>query len=179
MSDHLGEFIEPLSLAEKGRTLTGRLPLSRLDRLCQSLYNGKGEVNISLHFDKDEVGQPNVTGQIETTLQLKCQRCMQAMELPLSVDVHLGLVRTQRQAESLPENYDPLLISDEPITAADIVEDELILALPLVALHEMKDCPAADWVAGDDEQDEPAPQRENPFAVLAELKKEVTKESND
>ncbi len=170
MSDHLGEFIEPLSLAEKGRTLTGQLPLSRLDRLCQSLHDGKGEVDVRLHFDKDEVGQPNVTGRLETLLQLKCQRCMQAMALPLGVDLHIGLVRTQKQAESLPDNFDPLLISDEPITAADIVEDELILALPLVALHEMEDCPAAHLAAGQAEQNEPAPQRRNPFAVLAELK---------
>ncbi len=173
MSDHLGELIEPLSLAEKGRTLVGRLPLLGLDRLCQSLQNGKGEVDVSLHFDRDEVGQPRVTGRLAVTLQLQCQRCMQAMDLPLSVDVHLGIVRTQKQAESLPDNYDPLLIPDEPMTAADIVEDELILALPLVALHEMKDCPAADTLAGQDEQDdEVVPRRENPFAVLAELKKQ-------
>lgn len=172
MSDHLGEVIEPLSLAEKGRTLTGQLPLSRLDRLCQSLQNGKGGVDVSLHFDKDEVGQPRVMGRLAAVLQLQCQRCMQAMDMSVSVDVHLGIVRTQKQAESLPDNYDPLLISDEPMTAADIVEDELILALPLVALHEMKDCPAADARVGQNEQDEVAPQRENPFAVLAELKKE-------
>ena len=172
MSDHLGEFIEPLSLAEKGRTLSGRVAVSRLDRLCQSLHGGKGEVEVRLHFDKDEGGQPNVTGHLSTTLQLECQRCMQAMELPVSVDVQLGIVRTQQQAESLPDNYDPLLVSDEQITATDIVEDELILALPLVALHEMDECPAADRVLAQDEQDEPIPQRENPFAVLADLKKQ-------
>ncbi len=168
MSDHLDELIEPLFLAEKGRTLTGRLPLSRLDRLCQSLQDGKGVVDISLDFDRDEVGQPRVMGRLTAILQLQCQRCMQTMGLPVSVDVHLGIVRTQRQAESLPDNYDPLLVSDEPMTAADIVEDELILALPLVALHEMADCPAAGAPAG---QDEVVAQRENPFAVLAELKK--------
>ena len=175
MSDHLGEIIEPFSLAEKGRTLSGQLPLLGMDRLCQSLQNGKGVVDASLHFDKDEVGQPRVIGRLAAVLQLQCQRCMQAMDMPVSVDVHLGIVRTQKQAESLPDNYDPLLVSEQPITAADIVEDELILALPLVALHEMKDCPAAEALAGQDEQDEQGevvPQRENPFAVLAELKKE-------
>ncbi len=172
MSDHLGELIEPLSLAEKGRALTGRLPLSCMDRLCQSLQNGKGGVDVSLNFDKDEVGQPRVMGRLTATLQLQCQRCMQTMGLPVSVDIHLGIVRTQKQAESLPDNYDPLLVSDEPMTAADIVEDELILALPLVALHEIKDCPAVNAQAGRDEQDEVAARRENPFAVLAELKKE-------
>lgn len=173
MSDHLGEFIEPHSLAGKGRTLSGQLPVSSLDRLCQSLHDGKGVVDVLLHFDKDEVGQPNIAGQLAATLQLKCQRCMQAMALDVSVNVHLGLVRTQKQAESLPDNYDPLLITDEQITAANIVEDELILALPLVALHELKDCSAAATVeAGQDAQDEVVPQRKNPFAVLAELKKE-------
>lgn len=173
MSDHLGEFIEPHSLAGKGRTLRGQLPVSSLERLCQSLHDEKGVVDVLLHFDKDVVGQPNVAGRLATTLQLKCQRCMQAMTFDVSVDVHLGLVRTQKQTESLPDNYDPLMITDEPITAAKIVEDELILALPLVALHELKDCPAAATVTVEqDAQDEVAPQRENPFAVLAELKKE-------
>ncbi|HHH47489.1 MAG TPA: metal-binding protein [Gammaproteobacteria bacterium] len=172
MSDHLGETIEPLSLAEKGRTLSGQLPLRGLDRLCQSLQDEKGVVDVSLHFDKDEVGQPRVMGRLAAVLQLQCQRCMQVMEMPVSVDVRLGIVRTQKQAESLPGNYDPLLVSEQPMTAADIVEDELILALPLVALHEMKSCPAAEALAERDEQDEVVPQRKNPFAVLAELKKE-------
>jgi uncharacterized protein len=96
---------------------------------------------------------------------------MQAMTLPLTLEVNLGIVTSKEAAEALPENYDPLLVTAEPMKAADIVEDELILALPIVAMHEVKDCPSGEEFQR--MEDEPAqPERENPFAILAELKKD-------
>jgi len=175
MSDHLFEHIEPLVLAAKGRTLSGSLPLSRLNRLDQLLIEAKGAAEVSLHFTRDEAGQPCVVGHATATLQLECQRCMQAMAWPVRVDFRLGIVTSPGAAEQLPDEYDPLLVTGEGISVADIVEDELILALPIVAMHETHECPAQEMLLGLKAEAAAVTEKENPFAVLAQLKKD----SND
>lgn len=168
MSDRLEELIDPLSLATKGRSIEGRIPLAKLARLAPSLLSTEGEAEASLRFGIDEGRMPNVSGHVRATLILQCQRCMQGMQYKVDSRIRLGIVTSRKAAESLPEYYDPLLVSGAEIKAADIVEDELILALPIVAMHEMTECPAGGKFQP---QGEAEPKRENPFAVLAELKK--------
>jgi uncharacterized protein len=168
MSDRLEELIAPLSLAAKGRSIEGRIALAKLARLTPSLRSTEGEAEASLHFGIDEGGMPNVSGRVSATLILQCQRCMQNMAYEVDARIRLGIVTSRKAAENLPDYYDPLLVSGEEIKVADIVEDELILALPIVAMHEKTECPVADKFQG---QVEAEPKRENPFAVLAELKK--------
>jgi uncharacterized protein len=176
MSDPLVEIIEPLSLAARGRTLEGRIPLAALSRLVPLLQGAEGDAVYRLHFEMDEGGVPRVNGQVEATLLLQCQRCMEAMPFPVSSRVRLGIVRDRQAAEQLPANLEPLLVSEEGITVAAIVEDELILALPVVAMHELEVCPQGEAFRtnpGDDQGQGSADseKRENPFAVLAQLKK--------
>lgn len=168
-------IIEPFELATQRRTLEGRLSVSALPRLIQSLSTDAVEaldryqVDYVLNFGVDDGGVPGVTGTVKTVLPLECQRCMEEMEFPVSLKIQLALVKSRQAAQQLPENYDPLLvIPDEEISVESIIEDELILALPQVAMHEMKDCPKGEAFLH--KEDEAAPKRENPFAVLAQLK---------
>lgn len=168
-------IIEPFELATQRRTLEGRLPVSSLPRLIQSLSTSDAEVlghyqvDYVLHFGVDEGGVPGITGTVQAVLPLECQRCMEQMEFPVSLELKLALVKTRQAAQQLPENYDPLLVlHDEEISVESIIEDELILALPQVAMHEVKDCPKGEAFLNI--EDGAAPQRKNPFAVLAQLK---------
>jgi len=167
--------IEPFELATQRRTLEGRLPVSSLPRLIQSLSTddveiiGRYQVDYVLNFGVDEGGVPGVTGTVQTALPLICQRCMEEMEFPVSLNLKLALVKSRQAAQQLSESYDPLLVApDEEISVESIVEDELILALPQVAMHEIKDCPKGEAFLNT--EDGTAPQRENPFAMLAQLK---------
>jgi uncharacterized protein len=176
MSDPLVEIIEPFSLATQGRTLEGRIPLAALQRLAPLLRSTEGEVAYTLHFEVDQGGVPRVKGHVEATLMLQCQRCMMDMPFVVSNPVQLGIVRTRQAAEQLPANLEPLLVDAEGVTVGSIVEDELILALPVVAMHELEACPEGEAIRhkpGADQEDASAEseQRENPFAVLAQLKK--------
>lgn len=167
-------IIEPFDLATQRRTLEGRLAVSDFPRLIQSLGTndaellGKCHVDYVLNFGVDDGGTPSVTGAIETAVPLECQRCMEAMDFPISLNIKLALVKSREAAQQLPENYDPLLVlPDAEISVESIVEDELILALPQVAMHEINDCPNGESFLN---KDGTAPQRENPFAVLEQLK---------
>jgi uncharacterized protein len=76
--------------------------------------------------------------------------------------VRLGIVRSLDEADLLPESFEPLLLEEEIIPLADIVQEELLLAIPAIPQHPQ--CGRAPQ-----EGVKPKNQRENPFAVLADL----------
>lgn len=182
-SDRLPDFIDPVRLAEQQRELRGQIPLSRMHRLASSLAGAEGLVDVGLRFGIDALGVRFMTGRIHAELVVTCQRCMEAMAGPVEAEISLGLVRSDSEAERLPENYEPLLVGAEPMPLSAIIEDELILALPIVSMHAPEQCPAstrpecaADDVpaeGADPEADQAADRaadRANPFAVLRALK---------
>ncbi len=172
MLDRLPKFIDPLLLADKNASLEGKLPLSSLDRVRELLANDDGDVNVTLHFGK-EGKLATIEGHISVVLAVKCQRCLEAVEWPLSSEIKLGIVRTFEQASNLPESFEPLLVSDEDkIPLKDIVEDEILLLLPDIPKHS-ENCAIAI-----PSNDKPAPSQKadrsstnNPFSILADLKK--------
>jgi uncharacterized protein len=160
--------------------LEGRLKLAQLKRVLPLVRSDAGDVDYTLNFDIDEGGIPCIKGEVRATLTLQCQRCMEDMDYPVKTKVRLGIVASREAAERLPDKYEPLLVSADEISVASIVEDELILALPIVAMHELKDCPqgeafVAQTASGAGEEDTSAARRESPFAVLAQLKEDGTK----
>ena len=166
MLRRLPEFIEPLRWAGLGRSVKGRLPLARLRRLAESLQSTGGEVLVELEFGIDEQGRPSILGTVSARVEVLCQRCLSAMVLPLDLDVRLYLTASESEVADASEGFDTLMVGDEPMRLADIVEDELILGLPLVAMHSPDVCAVTTQYgvrAGE--------QVAKPFAVLAELKK--------
>lgn len=167
----LPDLIDPMHLAESGRVLHGRMALSKLTRLAGSLHDVNGELVLELTGAKQGKVR-SLHGRIETTLRLMCQRCLEPMDQALDVSFTLALVNSEAQAEQLPGDIDPLLVTGTTLALAELVEDELILALPLVALHP-SDSPCGARAMLEQAaaaETGPAETRKNPFAVLAQLK---------
>jgi uncharacterized protein len=167
MIEHLPDRLDLYAMAEAGRELRGRIELASLERVLPLLSSTEGMLQVSLELGKSHDGTRYVSGSIGGVLTLQCQRCLESMEYPLDVNFQLGLVHSQEEMSKLPDRFEPLLISQEPTSIADLVSDEVLLTLPIVPVHtDMKQCHelAADYNAPD------AGQRENPFAVLAQLK---------
>jgi len=161
-----------LNFAQKakiGFELRGKWPIKQLKRLNELLMSEQGELTVELKFDR--AGPiPFILGHITTDLQLKCQRCMQAV--PHNVDIHfkLGMVQNEAQMKKLPDEYEPYLIEEENNHLPDMLEDELLLALPLVAMHEF-DCSDYLQAQTSEQQNkvEESEEKENPFSVLKDL----------
>ena len=173
--ERLPVHIDPLRMAETGRLLEGGYSLEEMDRLHDSLLDSSGKVAVSLEFGVDAEGIRYMKGRLQTELTLQCQRCMQAMQQPVDTAFALGLVRGNEAAEQLPSHYEPLLVEEENLFLRDIIEDELLLALPLVAMHEPSQCidvnaQVESAQRDDDEDDTGESKKENPFAALAGLK---------
>jgi len=169
MSGRLPEYIDPFRLADAGQALRGSLALARFKRLTPFLNSGEGEVAVELRFGVDEGGQRYLRGHISAELELVCQRCLGPMAQAIETDMRLGLVESAAEGDQLPGAYEPLVVEEPPISVADVIEDELILALPLVAMHPREECPASDRVSEGPSEDS-GTDTENPFAVLANMK---------
>jgi len=168
MTDHLPERLDLPASAEAGRSLRGSIELARLERVVPLLSSTDGELRVQLELGKDADGTLYLKGSICGAVELQCQRCLEPMSLPLELKFRLGIVTSHEAALRLHDRYEPLVAGSEPALVADIVSDEVLLAMPLVPAH------ADAGACGDFLQDYRAPvqqQRENPFAALAELKR--------
>ena len=173
LSNALPEFVDPMRLAETRQTLKGQVVVAAMPRLMAALAmppSVQSEVDVDLAFSVDGQGVRRVLGSLHAELDAICQRCLQPMTLPLHVDIALGIVRALDEAEQLPDEYEPLVLASvtEGQSLAAIIEDELLLALPVAPLHEEGQCPvrsgALDKVVA---EDLPPEGRKRPFAVLA------------
>ncbi len=165
MTSRLPETIEPFKLAERRLTLSGTINVSRLQRLLLSLASPEGDVGLLLDFYRDEVGRPVLRGNLTAELTVCCQRCLQNMPISINADVHFALQTVRQSEKAIPEDMEVLVIEDSSMSLNDFVEDEIILALPLVAMHELDECSVKLDEEGPVKEEKP-----NPFAVLADLK---------
>ena len=171
MLDRLPHLIDPIAFADKQRTLQGQIPLIKLSRLADMLLNDNGQVEIDLSFSK-EGHLAVVRGNIRTNLALECRACSEVLNLPLDVKVNLAIVKSLEQAERLSGEYEPLMLEDEKIPLHELVEDELLLALPDFPRHE-QECQPYEHSTGaikDKTDNNQQSQSNNPFSVLAKLK---------
>ena len=168
MSQHLPDHLDPWRFTDLGKRISGSYLLASLTRLRECLADPEGEVRFNLEFFHDERHRACVRGVIEATLALQCQRCLEIMAWPVHADVSLTFVESIDEAERLPETLDPILVENGQIILRDLIEDELLLALPQVAMHPIGGCKSRveEQPLVDD-----ASVHANPFAVLAELKR--------
>ncbi|HET7923235.1 MAG TPA: YceD family protein, partial [Gammaproteobacteria bacterium] len=171
MSSGPPEFLDLAHVTRQPLELAGRIRVGSMPRLRAVLADDDGEVAFRLRA-RHEAGRTVVQGQADAELMLACQRCLQPMRQALSTEFRLAWVRNEAEAAALEAgSCEPLLAPDGRVRVSTLLEDELLLALPIVALHETQSC-RADVVAGGVEQ-AAMPQAEtepNPFAMLQQLK---------
>lgn len=153
------------------RGYDGRVPLASLQRLAGLLVEPEGDATFSLEFDRDSLGVAYVGLTVEAGLPLLCQRTLERFVLPVRIDQRMGLIRSEAEESALPPGYEPLLVDESgELRTLDLVEDELILAVPVVPVMPGTEAVEQEWGSGPATPDE-APERPNPFAALASLKK--------
>ncbi|MEO7432260.1 MAG: YceD family protein [Dokdonella sp.] len=167
MSSSLPDRVEIARQVQARRIYDGELPLASMRRLCGSLASTEGVARYNVEFGKDRFGISFIALRVEAELPLTCQRTLDIFEYPVSIDQRLGVIAAESEESGLPEGYEPLLAPEGDLSIAEVIEDELILALPVVPL---KPGEPLEWndPLSDDEVEEPKP---NPFAVLGQLKK--------
>ncbi len=166
----LPQVIEPRKFAQKRVDLEGFLEVSALSRL-----HGEGNDVVSayakLAFDRDDQGRPSVTGSISATVSRCCQRCLNAVEEKVNCTVHWVLVWDDLQAKQLTD-AEPWIVTEEAADVYEAIEEEVLLGLPVVALHSEQCVPESAMQSSPDVSEEEGGS-DNPFAQLAVLKQRV------
>lgn len=166
------------AFAEAGAGLDGELPLAALQRLAESLLPGDGGGLVVWRARGEQrpvkAGAPEVWLHLEAQARapLECQRCLQPVVEPLAVDRWFRFADGEDEAERLDEASDDhdVLAASRAFDLVGLLEDELILSLPLVPRHAACPQPLAPPGSGPGAAEDPGAAAPNPFAVLSALK---------
>ena len=180
MSAGLPETLDAWRMLAAQRSFEGVIPLASMPRLCEALEQPDGECSYALEFERGVLDVPYVEVRAQAKLPLVCQRSLKRFLLPVSVVQRLALVRRDGLEAELPEGYEAVLPdADGTIRPLDLIEDELILALPVVPMDPSGDpvdltwSPAIASLDGVKFEEEP---HGSPFAVLADLKRHIQRD---
>ena len=164
--------IDPYKAAKQGQSLKFSLPLAKMERWCESVLE-PGSGNAELEFNWGDQRRLLVTGRIEVNTSLRCERCLGPMPWGTQIEVRGAVVWSDEQAARLPAELDPWMGEEERLDLNLLVEDELLLALPIMSVHDPKACGGASRFAT--EAVEEIVEKRKPLADLGSL---INKGSN-
>lgn len=175
--DFSPDHLDVKAFAQAGATLTGSDPLSRYPRLAaeaqgpseglQVHWTAEGEV----HTESGGASHFWLHLTVDAALPLTCQRCLHLDAMPLQVERSFRFVADEATAEALDdEAEEDLLALSRDFDLRGLIEDELLMDMPLVPRHDV--CPEDVPMQSSDEDFEQANgEKPNPFAVLQGLRK--------
>jgi uncharacterized protein len=154
----------------------GSIEVQKLERVAACTADGQGKVRAKLTFSIDRAGRRRIKGSAQSPLMLTCQRCLQPVAVELQEEIELVLVDDEESAQLLDKEFEPWVSEDHRIILADLLDEQLLLGMPIVVYHQHGPCSEkVNHQTG--EQDAEAQTQEltrqnNPFAVLADFKVE-------
>ena len=145
-------LIDGFEFAAAGASQQGGWPVGEFPRLRGLLHDESGAVEYELRGSIDVHGRHRLALQLTGTLRLTCRRCLEAVDVPVREQTVLWLARSQAEIDSQPlaAEGDDRVVASREMAVRDMVEDELLLALPYAPRHE--DCPAQTGVAPEGRQ---------------------------
>ena len=158
-------LIDSLKFAREGGRLQGEVAVAKLSRLEDVVSEPSGNVRYVLGGRLNAHGKPVLDIEVEVTLALSCQRCLGRIDFMLRRESQLLLVES---GQSLPEVGDEeaemeSIAAEDVNDVTDIVEQEVLLGLPIAPVHSEGMCEPAGWASREE--------RISPFADLGKLKK--------
>ncbi len=157
--------------AMRGIALSGVLKPQDLQRFRSLLADDEGMVASEIVFSRDQERRYLMQVAIQADVMVTCQRCLEPVQEHLSSESTLAIVWTDEEGTHVPKYLEPLVVDEGPYSLWEVVEDELMLAMPAFSYHSKDDCKMKIEAYCDPVQDEnPGQDKPNPFNVLAQLK---------
>ena len=173
----LMESLNFVRQVELNRTIEGIYPIAKLARLNETLLSKDGHITARLEFG-NSVGFASLKGHVSAKLLVECQRCLEPVETELSGSFKFALVNSEEDFELLPDEFEPYLVEGDEQSIVELIEDELLLCLPMVTIHD-EDC--SDYMKKQNAKVKAEMQaekeKENPFAALQALKDDLANQT--
>jgi uncharacterized protein len=171
LTEPLPSTLDVRKAAVRGVSVSGTLRPLDLQRFRPLLAADEGAIEAELSFSRDEENRYVIRVAAEADVSVTCQRCLEPMAEHLTSENTLAVVWTDEQAAHLPRHLDPLIVAQDACSLWELVEDELILAMPPFSYHDTEEC--KERIAGFSDpvpEEDAAEDKPNPFNVLAQLK---------
>jgi uncharacterized protein len=133
------------TLGKRQVAIAGELPLRKLTRLAELLHNPDGDaggsVEASLRFEQRADGWLGLALDYDTTVELTCQRCLEPFRERVSGRVNMVIAESEPPPSEAPEGFELVELDGGRLLPAQLIEDELIISIPLVPKHaRVEDC---------------------------------------
>lgn len=171
-TDRLPARFDPFSLSEQRARLEGTLALNAMSRLREVLgISQDGTAEVVLRFAALQAAMVLVEGEVSTTVRTRCQRCLADLAIPIAGAIQVALVRSDAEAAKVQDEFEPWVLGDDMVDTREFIEDELLLSLPAIPVHEDRsECDPTLLELWRAKRAEPARETNTPFAVLKDLK---------
>jgi len=171
------DHLDTTAFAKANAVIEGQDPLSAFERLAQEAQAPVEGMSVSWYAEGEHVPETAGPGHLwlhveaDAQVPMICQRCLGVAHIALQVDRSFRFVKDEATAEAMDdEAEEDLLAASKEFNVRALIEDELLMELPLVPMHDA--CPEVMPMASTDEDFEAAStEKTNPFAVLAGLRK--------
>jgi uncharacterized protein len=172
MAPGLPDRVDCAHLADNAVVLERVYPFGDMPRLQDLLADARGSVRARFAFANIGSGRAGATVAVEAIPQLVCQRCLQGFAFAVagSSEIEFSSGPTSRAVDSQHEVY---AMSDGLVSLRDLAEEELLLALPIVAMHSPQSCGTAPIHEAAGQVQDMWSDRSRPFAVLQDLLKKT------
>lgn len=134
------KFVAAAKAVATRQRYVGALAVAQLPRLVAQLADRTGDLQVELEAGKDAAGRAALRGTIDGELSLTCQRGLHPFRWPCHVATSLRLVTSETEEEQAMEEAEAHLVQDDQLPLRDIVEDEVLLALPMMPRCDDPDC---------------------------------------
>ena len=129
------------SLADRGVTLSGELNIGQLTRLRGLLHSDSGSVKATLRFRQRGDGWLASEVEFRADVELVCQRCLEPFRQELEESVNVVIADSDSLPTTAPTGFEPFELEDGRLQPVQLIEDEVIVAIPLVPKHaRVEDC---------------------------------------
>jgi len=162
----LPKMIDLRRIADQDSEYQTSMQASLLPRLTEAVDSIDEEIAVNLRFFRNEQGRLCVKGEVSTRAGMRCQRCLKTSEQSLLASIDMVVVFSDDQAKSLPKELDAWVVEGTANLHA-LIEDELLLAMPIVAYHPDADCSIPDEYAA--LNNTAGIERQSPFEKLKDL----------
>lgn len=144
---------------------TGLISLKQMPRLASLVIGDDAEIAITFEFDKATYQHKAIKGHVDAKLTVECQRCLEPMVHTVDQDFGLLIDASEEDIES--SQLDSVFTSEGYLDVFEVVEDELILTLPIIMMHEDTSCNKYLQPEAPEAQ---VVEKDNPFLALESLK---------
>ena len=148
-------LIDSLDFVRNTHVLRGKIAVALLPRIHDVLFANDGMLEYTLSGYTDKQGKPFLHCEVNGVLQLRCQRCLEALSFPVNVKSDLMLVKDEAALAEINENELDVvdaIVADPQLDVFALIEDEILLDFPMSPKHSLAECKDKDAGQGNSRQ---------------------------